>query len=97
MLTLSSSTDSDGEHRAGQAPGTNDSDDIQTISSGSEEEEGEDKKNASSGSGEGKRGLRGTNFGWKAPGRAREAAAAAPAEVWQGKTAEPAPQKQTFW
>uniref|UniRef100_A0A8C3URE6 Histone-lysine N-methyltransferase SETDB1 n=1 Tax=Catharus ustulatus TaxID=91951 RepID=A0A8C3URE6_CATUS len=55
VLTLSSSTDSDGEHRAGQAPGTNDSDDIQTISSGSEEEEGEDKKNASSGSGPVKR------------------------------------------
>ncbi|NXM86835.1 SETB1 methyltransferase, partial [Oenanthe oenanthe] len=50
VLTLSSSTDSDGEQRAGQAPGTNDSDDIQTISSGSEEEEGEDKKNSSSGS-----------------------------------------------
>ncbi|NWX32611.1 SETB1 methyltransferase, partial [Notiomystis cincta] len=51
VLTLSSSTDSDGENRAGQAPGTaNDSDDIQTISSGSEEEEGEDKKNPSSGS-----------------------------------------------
>ncbi|NXA83643.1 SETB1 methyltransferase, partial [Thryothorus ludovicianus] len=56
VLTLSSSTDSDGEHRAGQAPGTaNDSDDIQTISSGSEEEEGEDKKNPSSGSGPVKR------------------------------------------
>ncbi|NWR41833.1 SETB1 methyltransferase, partial [Regulus satrapa] len=56
VLTLSSSTDSDGEHRAGQAPGTtNDSDDIQTISSGSEEEEGEDKKNLSSGSGPVKR------------------------------------------
>lgn len=52
VLTLSSSTDSEGEHRAGHAPGTNDSDDIQTISSGSEEEEGEDKKNQSSGSGE---------------------------------------------
>lgn len=52
VLTLSSSTDSDGEN--GQAPGrANDSDDIQTISSGSEEEEGEDKKNPSSGSGEG--------------------------------------------
>ncbi|NXR34287.1 SETB1 methyltransferase, partial [Zosterops hypoxanthus] len=56
VLTLSSSTDSDGEHRAGQAPGTaNDSDDIQTISSGSEEDEGEDKKNQSSGSGPVKR------------------------------------------
>ncbi|NXQ33729.1 SETB1 methyltransferase, partial [Alaudala cheleensis] len=56
VLTLSSSTDSDEEHRAGQAPGTtNDSDDIQTISSGSEEEEGEDKKNQSSGSGPVKR------------------------------------------
>ncbi|NWY64558.1 SETB1 methyltransferase, partial [Erithacus rubecula] len=55
VLTLSSSTDSDGEHRAGQAPGTNDSDDIQTISSGSEEEEGEDKKNPSSESGPTKR------------------------------------------
>ncbi|NXB00363.1 SETB1 methyltransferase, partial [Cnemophilus loriae] len=56
VLTLSSSTDSDGENRAGQAPGTaNDSDDIQTISSGSEEEEGEDKKNPSSGSGPVKR------------------------------------------
>lgn len=54
VLTLSSSTDSEGEHRAGHAPGTaNDSDDIQTISSGSDEEEGEDKKNQSSGSGEG--------------------------------------------
>ncbi|NXY12145.1 SETB1 methyltransferase, partial [Pteruthius melanotis] len=77
VLTLSSSTDSDGEN--GQAPGrANDSDDIQTISSGSEEEEGEDKKNPSSGSGErgGKRGLRVRNFGWKTPGRAREAAAA---------------------
>ncbi|NXU12227.1 SETB1 methyltransferase, partial [Pardalotus punctatus] len=55
VLTLSSSTDSDGENGqalTGQAPGTaNDSDDIQTISSGSEEEEGEDKKNPSSGSG----------------------------------------------
>ncbi|NXJ30742.1 SETB1 methyltransferase, partial [Dicrurus megarhynchus] len=54
VLTLSSSTDSDGEN--GQAPGrANDSDDIQTISSGSEEEEGEDKKNPSSGSGPVKR------------------------------------------
>nr|XP_030147085.3 histone-lysine N-methyltransferase SETDB1 isoform X3 [Taeniopygia guttata] len=56
VLMVSSSTDSDEEHRAGQAPGTaNDSDDIQTISSGSEEEEGEDKKNPSSGSGPVKR------------------------------------------
>ncbi|NXY13809.1 SETB1 methyltransferase, partial [Atrichornis clamosus] len=59
VLTLSSSTDSEGENGqvlAGQAPGTgNDSDDIQTISSGSEEEEGEDKKNPSSGSGPVKR------------------------------------------
>ncbi|NXH30613.1 SETB1 methyltransferase, partial [Myiagra hebetior] len=54
VLTLSSSTDSDGEN--GQAPGrANDSDDIQTISSGSEEEEGEDKKNPSTGSGPVKR------------------------------------------
>uniref|UniRef100_A0A8C5X2A4 Histone-lysine N-methyltransferase SETDB1 n=1 Tax=Malurus cyaneus samueli TaxID=2593467 RepID=A0A8C5X2A4_9PASS len=57
VLTLSSSTDSDGENGralAGQAPGTaNDSDDIQTISSGSEEEE--DKKNPSPGSGPVKR------------------------------------------
>lgn len=56
MLTLSSSTDSEGENgqaAAGQAQGTtNDSDDIQTISSGSEEEEGDDKKNPLSGSGE---------------------------------------------
>ncbi|NXI82596.1 SETB1 methyltransferase, partial [Rhipidura dahli] len=52
VLTLSSSTDSDGEN--GQAPGrANDSDDIQTISSGSEDEE--DKKNPSSGSGPMKR------------------------------------------
>uniref|UniRef100_A0A8D0KZ29 SET domain bifurcated histone lysine methyltransferase 1 n=1 Tax=Strix occidentalis caurina TaxID=311401 RepID=A0A8D0KZ29_STROC len=59
VLTLSSSTDSDGENgqaAAGQAQGTtNDSDDIQTISSGSEEEEGDDKKNPSSGSGPVKR------------------------------------------
>ncbi|NXC41816.1 SETB1 methyltransferase, partial [Penelope pileata] len=51
VLTLSSSTDSEGENgqaAAGQAQGTtNDSDDIQTISSGSEEEEGDDKKNPS--------------------------------------------------
>ncbi|XP_027765648.1 histone-lysine N-methyltransferase SETDB1 isoform X1 [Empidonax traillii] len=57
VLTLLSSTDSDGENGqvpAGQAPGTaNDSDDIQTISSGSEEEE--DKKNPSLGSGPVKR------------------------------------------
>ncbi|XP_030329759.1 histone-lysine N-methyltransferase SETDB1 isoform X3 [Strigops habroptila] len=59
VLTLSSSTDSEGENgpaAAGQAPGTaNDSDDIQTISSGSEEEEGDEKKNPSSGSGPMKR------------------------------------------
>ncbi|NWI94205.1 SETB1 methyltransferase, partial [Pitta sordida] len=59
VLTLSSSTDSEGDNGqvpAGQVPGTtNDSDDIQTISSGSEEEEGEDKKNPSSGSGPVKR------------------------------------------
>ncbi|NXV70868.1 SETB1 methyltransferase, partial [Atlantisia rogersi] len=59
VLTLSSSTDSEGENgqaAAGQAQGTtNDSDDIQTISSGSEEEEGDDKKNPSSGSGPVKR------------------------------------------
>ncbi|NXM23632.1 SETB1 methyltransferase, partial [Oxyruncus cristatus] len=59
VLTLSSSTDSDAENGqgpAGQGPGAaNDSDDIQTISSGSEEEEGEDKKNPSSGSGPVKR------------------------------------------
>ncbi|NXX80285.1 SETB1 methyltransferase, partial [Urocolius indicus] len=59
VLTLSSSTDSEGENgqaAAGQAPGTiNDSDDIQTISSGSEEEEGDDKKNPSSESGPVKR------------------------------------------
>ncbi|NXD17633.1 SETB1 methyltransferase, partial [Nothocercus nigrocapillus] len=59
VLTLSSSTDSEGENgqaAAGQAPGTaNDSDDIQTISSGSEEEEGDDKKNPSCGSGPVKR------------------------------------------
>ncbi|NWI18428.1 SETB1 methyltransferase, partial [Crypturellus soui] len=59
VLTLSSSTDSEGDNgqaAAGQAPGTaNDSDDIQTISSGSEEEEGDDKKNPSGGSGPVKR------------------------------------------
>ncbi|NXT17458.1 SETB1 methyltransferase, partial [Syrrhaptes paradoxus] len=59
VLTLSSSTDSEGENgqaAAGQPQGTtNDSDDIQTISSGSEEEEGDDKKNPSSGSGPVKR------------------------------------------
>ncbi|NXS26583.1 SETB1 methyltransferase, partial [Pomatostomus ruficeps] len=59
VLTVSSGTDSDtdnGQTLTGQAPGTaNDSDDIQTISSGSEEEEGEDKKNPSSGSGPVKR------------------------------------------
>ncbi|NXN10678.1 SETB1 methyltransferase, partial [Indicator maculatus] len=54
ILTLSSSTDSEGENgqgAAGQPQGTtNDSDDIQTISSGSEEEEGDEKK-PSAGSG----------------------------------------------
>ncbi|KAM9368513.1 histone-lysine N-methyltransferase SETDB1 [Phaethornis superciliosus] len=59
VLTLSSSTDSEGEAgqaAAGQAQGTtNDSDDIQTISSGSEEEEGDEKKNPSTGSGPVKR------------------------------------------
>ncbi|XP_053906793.1 histone-lysine N-methyltransferase SETDB1 isoform X1 [Cuculus canorus] len=59
VLTLSSSTDSEGENgqaAGGQAPGTtNDSDDIQTISSGSDEEEGDDKKNSLSGSGAVKR------------------------------------------
>ncbi|NXI43247.1 SETB1 methyltransferase, partial [Galbula dea] len=57
VLTLLSSTDSEGENRqaaAGQPQGTtNDSDDIQTISSGSEEEE--DKKNLSLASGPVKR------------------------------------------
>ncbi|XP_067425735.1 histone-lysine N-methyltransferase SETDB1 isoform X2 [Emydura macquarii macquarii] len=59
VLTLSSSTDSEGEHgqpAAGQAQGTtNDSDDIQTISSGSDEEDLDDKKNPSSGLGPVKR------------------------------------------
>ncbi|NWU06309.1 SETB1 methyltransferase, partial [Cephalopterus ornatus] len=59
VLTLSSSTDTDDENGqvpTGQVPSTaNDSDDIQTISSGSEEEEGEDKKNPSSESGPVKR------------------------------------------
>uniref|UniRef100_A0A8D0GCM3 SET domain bifurcated histone lysine methyltransferase 1 n=1 Tax=Sphenodon punctatus TaxID=8508 RepID=A0A8D0GCM3_SPHPU len=54
VLTLSSSTDSEGENRQPGARRTrgnaNDSDDIQTISSGSEEE-GDDKKNPSSGLG----------------------------------------------
>lgn len=49
VLTLSSSTDSDGDNGPkveGQPQGAaNDSDDIQTISSGSEEEEGDEKKN----------------------------------------------------
>ncbi|XP_065607616.1 histone-lysine N-methyltransferase SETDB1 [Cyrtonyx montezumae] len=52
VLTLSSSTDSDGDvgpKAEGHPQGTNDSDDIQTISSGSEEEEGDDKKNSGSG------------------------------------------------
>ncbi|XP_019412444.1 PREDICTED: histone-lysine N-methyltransferase SETDB1 [Crocodylus porosus] len=57
VLTLSSSTDSEGENgqtASGQAQGNaNDSDDIQTISSGSEEED--DKKNPSSGLGPVKR------------------------------------------
>ncbi|XP_015740196.1 histone-lysine N-methyltransferase SETDB1 isoform X4 [Coturnix japonica] len=51
VLTLSSSTDSDGDNGPkveGQPQSTaNDSDDIQTISSGSEEEEGDEKKNLS--------------------------------------------------
>uniref|UniRef100_G1MQP3 SET domain bifurcated histone lysine methyltransferase 1 n=1 Tax=Meleagris gallopavo TaxID=9103 RepID=G1MQP3_MELGA len=51
VLTLSSSTDSDGDNGPkveGQPQGAaNDSDDIQTISSGSEEEEGDEKKNPS--------------------------------------------------
>ncbi|XP_075763582.1 histone-lysine N-methyltransferase SETDB1 isoform X3 [Pelodiscus sinensis] len=59
VLTLSSSTDSEGDNgqpAAGQAQGNaNDSDDIQTISSGSEEEDVEDKKNSSSGLGPVKR------------------------------------------
>lgn len=57
MLTLSSSTDSDGDNgpkAEGQPQGTaNDSDDIQTISSGSEEEEGDEKKNPSGSGGRG--------------------------------------------
>ncbi|XP_051496934.1 histone-lysine N-methyltransferase SETDB1 isoform X1 [Apus apus] len=57
VMTLSSTSDSDGENgqgAAGQTPGaTNDSDDIQTISSGSEDED--EKKNPSSGSGPVKR------------------------------------------
>ncbi|NXH10170.1 SETB1 methyltransferase, partial [Bucco capensis] len=61
VMTVLSSTDSEGERENGQAAAgqpqgtTNDSDDIQTISSGSEEEEGEDKKNLTSGSGPAKR------------------------------------------
>nr|XP_056709521.1 histone-lysine N-methyltransferase SETDB1 [Euleptes europaea] len=56
VLMLSSSTDSDGDNgraTSGQAQGNaNDSDDIQTISSGSEEEPGADgKRNLSSGLG----------------------------------------------
>ncbi|XP_033927186.1 LOW QUALITY PROTEIN: histone-lysine N-methyltransferase SETDB1 [Melopsittacus undulatus] len=59
VLTVSSSTESEGENGPiapgqGQAP-TNDSDDIQTISSGSGEEEGDEKKNPSSGAGPMKR------------------------------------------
>lgn len=56
VLTVSSSTESEGENgptAAGQGQATtNDSDDIQTISSGSEDEEGDEKRNPSSGSGE---------------------------------------------
>ncbi|XP_062488575.1 histone-lysine N-methyltransferase SETDB1 isoform X2 [Pezoporus occidentalis] len=59
VLTVSSSTESEGENgpaAAGQGQATtNDSDDIQTISSGSDEEEGDEKKNPSSGSGPMKR------------------------------------------
>ncbi|XP_054035325.1 histone-lysine N-methyltransferase SETDB1, partial [Dryobates pubescens] len=58
ILTLSSSTDSEGENgqgAAGQPQGAaNDSDDIQTISSGSEGE-AEEKKNLAAGSGGAKR------------------------------------------
>lgn len=54
VLTLSSSTDSEGENgaaAAGQAPGAaNDSDDIQTISSGSGDED--EKRNPAPGAGE---------------------------------------------
>lgn len=54
VLTLSSSTDSEGENGAavtGQGPGAaNDSDDIQTISSGSGDED--EKRNAAAGAGE---------------------------------------------
>ncbi|NWX11065.1 SETB1 methyltransferase, partial [Caloenas nicobarica] len=57
VLTLSSSTDSEGENSAavpGQAPGAaNDSDDIQTISSGSGDEE--EKRNPTPGEGPAKR------------------------------------------
>ncbi|XP_054854068.1 histone-lysine N-methyltransferase SETDB1 isoform X2 [Eublepharis macularius] len=60
VLMLSSSTDSEGDNgqaTSGQAPGNaNDSDDIQTISSGSEDEQGADeKKNLASGLGPVKR------------------------------------------
>ncbi|XP_065516364.1 histone-lysine N-methyltransferase SETDB1 isoform X1 [Lathamus discolor] len=59
VLTVSSSTESEGENgptAAGQGQAaTNDSDDIQTISSGSDEEDGDEKKNPSSGSGPMKR------------------------------------------
>lgn len=57
VLTLSSSTDSEGENgaaAAGQAPGAaNDSDDIQTISSGSGDED--EKRNPAPGAGPAKR------------------------------------------
>ncbi|XP_071656495.1 histone-lysine N-methyltransferase SETDB1 isoform X2 [Patagioenas fasciata] len=57
VLTLSSSTDSEGENgavAAGQAPGAaNDSDDIQTISSGSADED--EKRNPAPGAGPAKR------------------------------------------
>ncbi|KAM6434504.1 histone-lysine N-methyltransferase SETDB1 isoform 1-T2 [Liasis olivaceus] len=59
VLMLSSSTESEGDTgraTSGQAQGNaNDSDDIQTISSGSEEEPATDEKNASSGLGPVKR------------------------------------------
>ncbi|XP_028911602.1 histone-lysine N-methyltransferase SETDB1 isoform X1 [Ornithorhynchus anatinus] len=58
VLTLSSSTESEGESKPGlgQAPPTAaDSDDIQTISSGSDGDDSEDKKNLNSGLGPVKR------------------------------------------
>ncbi|NWH71423.1 SETB1 methyltransferase, partial [Piaya cayana] len=59
VLTLSSSTESEGENgqaAGAQAPGTtNDSDDIQTISSGSDDNDADGKKNSLSGSGAVKR------------------------------------------